>query len=304
MLIGRFFLIIPALGDRRLAGGASRWCPTTSGTLPDAHAAVRRAARRRRRDRRRPHLLPGPRAGPDPRAPVDLNGAPMTPPSSTPTARTPAPTAAERPPKVRTKPSRVALDVRPHASSARPRSTALRKLDPRVAGPQPGDVHRRGRRGAHHGAVRPRPRRRRPRRRTCSPAWSPSFLWFTVLFANFAEAMAEGRGKAQAATLRATRADTMASVLQRRRHDRRAVVGRAADRRPVRRGRRRGDPRRRRRRRGHRHRRRVGDHRRVGPGDPRERRRPLGGHRRHPGADRPDRRADHGASRARRSSTG
>ena len=30
-----------------------------------------------------------------------------------------------------------------------------------------------------------------------------AFLWFTVLFANFAEAMAEGRGKAQAATLRA-----------------------------------------------------------------------------------------------------
>ena len=28
------------------------------------------------------------------------------------------------------------------------------------------------------------------------------WLWFTVLFANFAEAMAEGRGKAQADTLR------------------------------------------------------------------------------------------------------
>ena len=41
-----------------------------------------------------------------------------------------------------------------------------------------------------------------------------AFLWFTVLFANFAEAMAEGRGKAQAATLRATRADTMANVLR------------------------------------------------------------------------------------------
>ncbi|HEU4543075.1 MAG TPA: potassium-transporting ATPase subunit KdpB [Jiangellaceae bacterium] len=36
------------------------------------------------------------------------------------------------------------------------------------------------------------------------------FLWFTVLFANFAEAMAEGRGKAQAATLRKTRAVTTA----------------------------------------------------------------------------------------------
>ncbi len=38
-----------------------------------------------------------------------------------------------------------------------------------------------------------------------------AFLWFTVLFANFAEAMAEGRGKAQAATLRKTRADTVAT---------------------------------------------------------------------------------------------
>jgi potassium-transporting ATPase ATP-binding subunit len=37
------------------------------------------------------------------------------------------------------------------------------------------------------------------------------WLWFTVLFANFAEAMAEGRGKAQAASLRETRATTMAN---------------------------------------------------------------------------------------------
>ena len=36
------------------------------------------------------------------------------------------------------------------------------------------------------------------------------WLWFTVLFANFAEAMAEGRGKAQAATLRKTKAETNA----------------------------------------------------------------------------------------------
>ncbi len=37
-----------------------------------------------------------------------------------------------------------------------------------------------------------------------------AWLWFTVLFANFAEAMAEGRGKAQASTLRKTRAETTA----------------------------------------------------------------------------------------------
>ena len=42
------------------------------------------------------------------------------------------------------------------------------------------------------------------------------WLWFTVLFANFAEAVAEGRGKAQAENLRKTRAETLA---RRRRAD-------------------------------------------------------------------------------------
>jgi K+-transporting ATPase ATPase B chain len=40
-----------------------------------------------------------------------------------------------------------------------------------------------------------------------------AWLWFTVLFANFAEAMAEGRGKARADTLRATRTEMMAKRL-------------------------------------------------------------------------------------------
>ncbi|MFN7974642.1 MAG: potassium-transporting ATPase subunit KdpB [Acidobacteriota bacterium] len=40
------------------------------------------------------------------------------------------------------------------------------------------------------------------------------WLWFTLLFANFAEAMAEGRGKAQAATLRRGRAEAMARRLR------------------------------------------------------------------------------------------
>jgi len=39
------------------------------------------------------------------------------------------------------------------------------------------------------------------------------WLWFTVVFANFAEAMAEGRGKAQADTLRKARSETMANRL-------------------------------------------------------------------------------------------
>jgi K+-transporting ATPase ATPase B chain len=40
------------------------------------------------------------------------------------------------------------------------------------------------------------------------------WLWFTVLFANFAEAMAEGRGKAQAETLRKARLETMAKRMK------------------------------------------------------------------------------------------
>jgi K+-transporting ATPase ATPase B chain len=46
------------------------------------------------------------------------------------------------------------------------------------------------------------------------------WLWFTVLFANFAEAMAEGRGKAQADSLRRTKTDTMARRLVGEREER------------------------------------------------------------------------------------
>src|ERR1700733_12162820 len=41
-----------------------------------------------------------------------------------------------------------------------------------------------------------------------------AWLWLTVLFANFAEAMAEGRGKAQADTLRRARTETVATLIQ------------------------------------------------------------------------------------------
>ena len=41
------------------------------------------------------------------------------------------------------------------------------------------------------------------------------WLWFTVLFANFSEALAEGRGKAQAESLRKARQDTPAKRLLR-----------------------------------------------------------------------------------------
>ncbi len=40
------------------------------------------------------------------------------------------------------------------------------------------------------------------------------WLWFTVLFANFSEAVAEGRGKAQAESLRKARQDTPAKKIR------------------------------------------------------------------------------------------
>ena len=90
------------------------------------------------------------------------------------------------------------------------------------------------------------------------------WLWLTVLFANFAEAIAEGRGKAQANALRATRTTTTAQ----RRLDSGTLeevpAAGAPARRHRRRERRRGHPGRRRDHRGRRLGRRVGDHRRVG----------------------------------------
>src|ERR1700709_1351601 len=45
-----------------------------------------------------------------------------------------------------------------------------------------------------------------------------AWLWFTVLFANFAEALAEGRSKAQAASLRGMKKKTVAKRLKEPRH--------------------------------------------------------------------------------------
>ncbi len=55
-----------------------------------------------------------------------------------------------------------------------------------------------------------------------APAWYIGtvslWLWFTVIFANFSEALAEGRGKAQAEGLRRARRETMAKLLSEPRH--------------------------------------------------------------------------------------
>ncbi len=107
------------------------------------------------------------------------------------------------------------------------------------------------------------------------------WLWFTVLFANFAEAMAEGRGKAQAETLRRARSETIAKRIDLQRQDRRDSQRETARRRSGFSCRRRTHSRRRRDRRRRCFGRRIRDHRRVCAGDSRSRRRPLGRHRRH-----------------------
>ena len=53
------------------------------------------------------------------------------------------------------------------------------------------------------------------------------WLWFTVLFANFAEALAEGRSKAQAASLRGMKKKTVAKRLKEPRHGAGWKIGRA-----------------------------------------------------------------------------
>src|SRR2546430_5658142 len=58
--------------------------------------------------------------------------------------------------------------------------------------------------------------------------WVSVWLWFTVLFANFAEAMAEGRGKAQAASLRKARRDLQAQRLARAERGARSETGPAS----------------------------------------------------------------------------
>ena len=75
------------------------------------------------------------------------------------------------------------------------------------------------------------------------------WLWFTVLFANFAEAMAEGRGKAQADTLRKARSETVANRIVEGNEHRTGAQFKTAGRRHLRRvGRRDGSVRRRNRR--------------------------------------------------------
>ena len=126
------------------------------------------------------------------------------------------------------------------------------------------------------------------------------WLWFTVLFANFAEAVAEGRGKAQAETLRRQRTETRAKLMTGAGDSQSYRLmpstelkvgehrsGRSRRHHPVRR---RGD-------RGHGVGQRSRHHRRIGAGHPRIRRRPLGRDRRHASAFGLDPRSHHRGAR-------
>ena len=118
-----------------------------------------------------------------------------------------------------------------HARDRRSRRFATRsQARPADLIPQPGHLHRRARQRHHDGDLLPRPLLVG----RLEPLWFTGtialWLWLTVLFANFAEAVAEGRGKAQANALRATRTTTMAF----RRTDERRPGGGARARPPAR----------------------------------------------------------------------
>ena len=195
MLIGRFGIMIPAIA----LGGVLAAKNVVSGRrrhVPLRHPHVRRPADRRHHHRRRPDLLPRRVPRSDRRAvqsrKVLLNDR-----------------HRHRRPASSARPRRTAWRS-PAASSTRRSSKealvgSFTKLDPRVQVKNPvmfvvliGSVITFIESIAHGGIFN----------------WSITiWLFLTVLFANFAEAMAEGRGKAQALALRKMRSETMARRL-------------------------------------------------------------------------------------------
>ena len=205
---GPLLLDHPGAGHRWFAGAQAAG-PRHRRHVPDRLAAVRWTRRRGDHHRRRPHVLPRPRAGPHRRAAVAVEVHELMTTTLTPEP-TPVPTPTDRPPKVRRRPP-AARSLFDPAIVKRAALDSFVKLDPRTLAKNPvmfvvevGSVlttilfirdfaDATGKENLFAGIV-------------------VAFLWFTVLFANFAEAMAEGRGKAQAATLRKTRSETVAHV--------------------------------------------------------------------------------------------
>ena len=195
MLACRFGIIVPVMAIAGSLAAKPKLAPVGR-HLPDPRPAVRRPAGRRDRHPQRPRILPRARARPDRRALPD--------------ARRQDVLTLRRRLHGR---SRHEISSDASASATRPPSTdpalirravvdAFRKLDPRALVSNPvifvtavvsalvtvlfvRDLVT-GQPALFTGQI---------------AAW----LWFTVLFANFAEAIAEGRGRAQADALRRTR---------------------------------------------------------------------------------------------------
>ena len=183
MLVGRFLLMVAALAVGRVVGAQAAG-PEVRRHVPHQHTPVRRPAGRRRPHRRRPHLLPGGGARPHRRAARSLGVTAMA-----------------------TTQQRSLFDpaiIRPALADA------FRKLHPRTMVRNPVMFV------VWLGSILTtflflRDLSSSDANENVFAGLVAAWLWFTVLFANLAEAVAEGRGKAQAATLRSARSDTMAN---------------------------------------------------------------------------------------------
>ena len=216
--------------DGRQEDGARR-----TRDLPDHDAALLRPASRCDSHRRRADILPGVCAGADRRAAVDDGGQVVLMDQKSSKVRGEQPIMIDRDKAASStpedaqapenRPGRIGSDV---AKARRPRRAAslfdpaitrraivdsFKKLDPRIQARNPVMFV------VEIGSVVTTIEFIRslvdPSLRVDTPfiLGVTLWLWFTVLFANFAEAMAEGRGKAQADTLRRARSETMASRL-------------------------------------------------------------------------------------------
>ena len=198
MFMGRFLMIVPTMA---IAGGARRQ-EDHSGVrrhVSDPQRPVRRPGRRRDRDRRRAHLFSGARFGPRRRAPLDGGRNTLL----------------------------IQGEIPMELSHERKRLPVTTMTDPKIMGPAVIDAFKK---------LHPRAMVRNPVMFAVEAVATLTtlllvrdlvtgggglgfafqinlWLWFTVLFANFAEAVAEGRGKAQAATLRKAKSESVAKRL-------------------------------------------------------------------------------------------
>src|ERR1019366_5122222 len=160
-------------------------------------------ARRRDRHRGRADVLPGPGARPPGGRPVMATTPGGPTPNTSPQPEGPPVMSAAEP----TSPARVKaglIDPKMFLTSI---PDAVRKLDPRVMVHSPVMfVVEIGAAGCTVLAITAP---------TTFAWWVVVWLWLTVIFANLAEAVAEGRGKAQAASLRQAKTETIANRLRR-----------------------------------------------------------------------------------------